>query len=174
MSNFLFLIFQTDYPVHETPTMRKRTPSGRFMDTINPLMSFSTADIADMDKEVDNMLDDESESDESESEGTEVQQPVTLNKGESSSSEESLTGEHIRGHKRKREGTGNESEDDPVESSLDEYPSVRFRRGETLESDLDFGQDSNSERSEEAPDDMDDGEWNMMGAALEREFLSNE
>lgn len=38
------------YPVHDTPALRKRTPSGRFMDTINPLMSFSRDDIADMDK----------------------------------------------------------------------------------------------------------------------------
>lgn len=43
----------TNYPVHDTPaSIRKRTPSGRFMDTINPLMSFSSDDIADMDKEV--------------------------------------------------------------------------------------------------------------------------
>lgn len=42
-----------NYPVHNTPAViRKRTPSGRFMDTINPLMSFSSDDIADMDKEV--------------------------------------------------------------------------------------------------------------------------
>ena len=41
-----------NYPVHETPALRKRTPSGRFMDTINPLMAFSRDDIADMDKEV--------------------------------------------------------------------------------------------------------------------------
>ena len=32
--------------------LRKRTPSGRFMDTINPLLSFSSDDIADMDREV--------------------------------------------------------------------------------------------------------------------------
>lgn len=42
----------SSYPVHDTPALRRRTPSGRFMDTINPLMSFSSADIADMDKEV--------------------------------------------------------------------------------------------------------------------------
>ncbi|KAK9892206.1 hypothetical protein WA026_019010 [Henosepilachna vigintioctopunctata] len=40
-----------EYPIHSNPALRKRTPSGRFMDTINPLMSFSSADIADMDKE---------------------------------------------------------------------------------------------------------------------------
>ena len=26
--------------------------------------------------------------------------------------------------------------------------------------------------SDEPPDEIDDGDWNMMGAALEREFLS--
>lgn len=164
------------YPTHDTPAMRKRTPSGRFMDTINPLMSFSSADIADMDKEVDNILDDESDSEE----GNEVVEKTDLpsqllpkSDDESSSSGESLTGEHIRGHKRRREETKNTSEDEAGDSSLDEFPSTKFRRGEMLDSDLDFGQDSNSGRSEEAVDDVDDGEWNMMGAALEREFLSN-
>ncbi|CAG9838902.1 unnamed protein product [Diabrotica balteata] len=41
----------TSYPEHGMPDTRKRTPSGKFMDTINPLMSFSSDDIADMDKE---------------------------------------------------------------------------------------------------------------------------
>lgn len=165
-----------NYPVHDIPASRKRSPSGRFMDTINPLMSFSSADIADMDKEVDNILDDESESDEPTEANDEVEPPKPLPKSddESSSSGESLTGEHIRGHKRKREEEKNTSEEEGGESSLDEFPSTKFRRGEMLGSDLDFGQDSNSERSEEAMDEVDDGEWNMMGAALEREFLSND
>lgn len=165
-----------NYPVHDTPASRKRSPSGRFMDTINPLMSFSSADIADMDKEVDNILDDESESDEANEVTTEIDVTKALPKSddESSSSAESLTGERIRGHKRRREEEKNTSEEEGGESSLDEFPSTKFRRGEMLDSDLDFGQDSNSEKSEEAMDDVDDGEWNMMGAALEREFLSNE
>lgn len=41
-----------EYPEHNTPATRKRTPSGKFMDTINPLMSFSSDEIANMDKEV--------------------------------------------------------------------------------------------------------------------------
>lgn len=167
-----------NYPVHDAPASRKRSPSGRFMDTINPLMSFSSADIADMDKEVDNILDDESESDEVNEADDETELPKKFTKSDdesSSSSGESLTGEHIRGHKRKRGEENNTSEDEEGrESSLDEFPSTRFRRGEMLESDLDFGQDSNSEKSEEPMDDVDDGEWNMMGAALEREFLSND
>lgn len=41
-----------------------------------------------------------------------------------------------------------------------------------MPSDLEMGSDSNSENNQE--DDGDDGEWNMMGAALEREFLGLE
>ncbi|XP_049817907.1 RNA polymerase II subunit A C-terminal domain phosphatase isoform X2 [Aethina tumida] len=41
-----------NYPEHNTPGTRKRTASGRFMDSINPLMTFSKDDIADMGKEV--------------------------------------------------------------------------------------------------------------------------
>lgn len=44
--------------------------------------------------------------------------------------------------------------------------------GEELPSDLEMGSDSNSGDNQE--DDGDDGEWNMMGAALEREFLGLE
>lgn len=50
---------------------------------------------------------------------------------------------------------------------------MKFRRGEPLPSDLDLGDDSqDTPGSDEGVDDVDDGEWNMMGAALEREFLS--
>lgn len=63
-----------------------------------------------------------------------------------------------------------------TESDIDEEsPSVKFRRGEPLPSDLDLGEDSqDSPPSDEPLDDGDDGDWNMMGAALEREFLSGE
>lgn len=98
------------------------------------------------------------------------------NKEESSSSDESLTGEYPRGFKRNRENHGKLQCEQTVEedgnSSADEFPSTKFRRGENLDSDMDIG-DSNSEGSIEPPDEVDDGEWNMMGAALEREFLSN-
>lgn len=124
--------------------------------------------------QVDNMLDDESDSDEEMPESKDVP-PKAIKKRpqeDSSSSEESLTGEYPRGYKRSRQKR-DDLEDDVMDSSVDEYPSTKFRRGQQLESDLDFGQDSNSEGSAEAPDEVDDGEWNMMGAALEREFLSN-
>lgn len=42
--------------------------------------------------------------------------------------------------------------------------------GEKLPSDLEMGSDSD-DGSHGNEDSGDDGEWNMMGAALEREFL---
>ncbi|KAK9736853.1 NLI interacting factor-like phosphatase [Popillia japonica] len=167
-----------NYPVHDSPAMRKRTPSGRFMDTINPLMSFSSDDIADMDKEVEDMLDDDSESDDEAKRKPTLRQEVEITRkmeeDNSSSSEESLTGEYPRGFKRSRSSHKKDGaiDTEDVESSLDEFPSTKFRRGEKLDSDLDIG-DSNSEGSIDPPDEIEDGEWNMMGAALEREFLSN-
>lgn len=43
-------------PAPPAAALRKRTPSGRFMDTLNPLLSFSSDDIADMDREVINYI----------------------------------------------------------------------------------------------------------------------
>lgn len=53
----------------------------------------------------------------------------------------------------------------------DEPPSSRFRRGEALPSDGPDASDSDTCGSREPPDEGDDGQWNLMGAALEREFL---
>lgn len=62
----------------------------------------------------------------------------------------------------------NEEEEDD-----DEMPSTKFRRGEALPSDLDISS-GDSAGSVEPIDEVDDGDWNMMGAALEREFLGLE
>ena len=70
--------------------------------------------------------------------------------------------------KRKQSAAESDSEDGDDE---DEMPSTKFRRGEALPSDLEFG-DDDSCGSDDPPDEIDDGEWNMMGAALERGFLS--
>ena len=71
--------------------------------------------------------------------------------------------------KRKRGAAESDSEDGDDED--DEMPGTKFRRGEALPSDIEFG-DDDSCGSDDPPDEIDDGEWNMMGAALEREFLS--
>lgn len=53
----------------------------------------------------------------------------------------------------------------------DETLGEKFRRGEKLPSDFEGSGSDSSKGSEDPQDDVDDGEWNMMGAALEREFL---
>lgn len=59
---------------------------------------------------------------------------------------------------------GDDDDDDPV---------TRFRRGEDLPDDLDLGDNSQDSIDDlELMDNEDDREWNAMGAALEREFLS--
>lgn len=71
--------------------------------------------------------------------------------------------------------SGSSSDDSNKSSdSEDESLVVKFRRGGDLPSDLDMGSNdgsADSANSDDANDDGDDGDWNMMGAALEREFL---
>lgn len=69
------------------------------------------------------------------------------------------------------ENEGQDYGDDDDDDDEDEMPSARFRRGGDLPSDLDIGSDCGSVGSNEPIDEDDDGDWNMMGAALEREFL---
>lgn len=67
---------------------------------------------------------------------------------------------------------GNSSSENSKESL-----NTKFRRGEDIPSDLDLGSNDGSadtEGSNDNNDDEDDGDWNMMGAALEREFLGME
>lgn len=49
-----------------------------------------------------------------------------------------------------------------------------FPSGGNLPSDFEMGSDSNDGSDGNNPDEEDDGDWNMMGAALEREFLGLE
>lgn len=76
------------------------------------------------------------------------------------------SGDHVKGWGRKRP----RGEED---SDQEEAISDKFRRGAELPSDLELT-DNNSDGSEEPPDEISDGDWNMMGAALEREFLEGE
>lgn len=100
-----------------------------------------------------------------------------LNDGdESSSSDDSLSGDYPKGFKRKRQNDHLHINEDVNNSTEDESPSVKFRRGESLDYDMidmEPEETQDSEGSLDPPDEVDDGEWNMMGAALEREFLSN-
>lgn len=64
-----------------------------------------------------------------------------------------------------KECTGYE-EDESNDRDDDEIPSERFRRGGDIPSELDCG----TSGSEDLVDE-EEGDWNMMGAALERDFL---
>lgn len=175
---------------------QKNTSGDSVLEIINPLMSFSSEDIASMDREVEDIFNEsESESDSEgerkvDTDGDDRNDENTLggsppkirgDEDSSSSSSGSLTAEsphgwkHHEEFKREKRRAKEAFEDD--EDLLEDSPCAKFRRGEELPSDLDVdspeGEESASnDGSDEPPDEVDDGEWNMMGAALEREFLS--
>ena len=121
----------------------------------DPFLAFSTEDLAGMDKEVEDILSGESES---ESEGEGGVAGGSWGECGGSSSEDSLTGE-TRGHKRK---VGAEEEE---EDSNQEPPAHKFRRGEGVPSDYEV------ERASDDSGEEGEGEWSLMGAQLEKELL---
>ncbi|CAF4914030.1 unnamed protein product [Pieris macdunnoughi] len=141
-------------PAPPAPAMRKRTPSGRFMDTINPLMSFSSDDIADMDREVEDIF---NESDESSSD-EEAKPPVDDDDDEENLSEDrllALENTNISQERLQEKENSSDSDTDP------DRPKKRPRP-------------STPPSDDDIPPDDDDSSWNLMGAALEREFLAQE
>ncbi|XP_054277966.1 RNA polymerase II subunit A C-terminal domain phosphatase-like [Macrosteles quadrilineatus] len=173
--------------IPHTPAPRQRSASGRFMDTINPLMTFSSEDIADMDAEVEDMCNDESDSDgegEKETKKDTVRERVARKRKkslegykdeDSSSSDNSISGSIVPKGWGKKQKLEDEEEEKARESSDNESLADIFRRGEELPSDVeDLGSEENSAGSEDALDEISDKDWNMMGAALEREFLEGE
>ena len=89
----------------------------------DPFLAFSTDEIAGMDKEVEDILSGDSDSEETSVEGRET-----------TSEEDSLTGEEPRGHKRSSEVIA--LDDD---NALD-TPINKFRRGEEIPSDFEVGE----------------------------------
>uniref|UniRef100_A0A1I8Q3D7 RNA polymerase II subunit A C-terminal domain phosphatase n=1 Tax=Stomoxys calcitrans TaxID=35570 RepID=A0A1I8Q3D7_STOCA len=156
----------------------------KFIDTINPLLSFSNDDLADMNQEFDQFFDSDSSS---EDEHINIENPPvdkTLRKRKREENEEERTrkfftrtdSDKVLAAKCSRgteleDKTSSEDDDDEEE---EEMPSEKFRRGGDLPSDLEMGSDSNDGSDGNNPDEEDDGDWNMMGAALEREFLGLE
>ncbi|CAK9830840.1 RNA polymerase II subunit A C-terminal domain phosphatase [Anthophora retusa] len=157
-----------------------------FADSINPLMSFTPEEIEIMDKEVEEDMDDQ-----------EFDAPVfdiediddigecdKKSRYRDSDSDDSMEYDrsNINEPTRKRKKLANESseedssssgKDDTVDDDDDDDPVTRFRRGESLPDDLDLGDNSqDSVEDLEIMDNEDDRKWNEMGAALEREFLS--
>ena len=116
----------------------------------DPFLSFSSEDLAGMDKEVEDILSGE----ESDSEG-EQENCWKREVANDSSSGESMSGDHPRGYKRGREG----DDDDEDERGIKDG-----RKGEN--SDCEGG----SEESGEEGEDLGGEEWGEMGAELEREL----
>ena len=122
----------------------------------DPFLAFSTEDLAGMDKEVEDILSGDSDSDtdgEAGLEGDEV-------RDDGSSSEDSLTGVS-RGHKRKLDDVADHDEEGEEEDSNLETPTKQFISGEVGR----LSDDSGDEGEEE------EGDWSLMGAALEKELM---
>ncbi|CAH0590155.1 unnamed protein product [Chrysodeixis includens] len=134
---------------------RRRTPSGRFMDTINPLLSFSSDDIADMDREVEDIFNesDESSSDDEKPDGDELDNKERLISASAENSMQDSIPDRLP-DSQDAEATNDSEMDD------ESRPRKRPR--------------TSSPPSEEEPPDDDDSSWNLMGAALEKELLAQD
>ncbi|KAJ2948298.1 hypothetical protein O0L34_g7535 [Tuta absoluta] len=146
-------------PAGPQAAARKRTPSGRFMDTLNPLLSFSSDDIADMDREVEDIF---NESDESSSDSEPGAQEDDLDDEENPPEERLLSVENDDTCSQDRLRDTIEPDDDSDTNLDSDTPRRKRPRPSTPPSDDD-----------EPPDD-DDSSWRLMGAALEREFLAQD
>ncbi|XP_014209442.1 RNA polymerase II subunit A C-terminal domain phosphatase [Copidosoma floridanum] len=167
---------------------------GNFASSINPLMVFSKEEIATMGREVDedmsDLEDDDDFGSESESNTQESSQKRPYGSDNDSDSNNDVYGYTPNEPKRRRNESDNESnvssdeergrkckkrclnEDDDDDEEDD--PVTRFRRGEDVSDDVDYGDNSQDSVCDLEADDMEEErEWNAMGAALEREFLSN-
>ncbi|XP_017015320.2 RNA polymerase II subunit A C-terminal domain phosphatase [Drosophila takahashii] len=172
--------------ISPSSSKQQEEQSGNFRETLNPLLVFTNADIESMNKDYETFFESDSSSDEGpvNFENPPMDKKLLKRKREDDNSnrahdfftrsEDVMIGApnvmefDISSNE---EGDGDADDNNEKEDDDDEMPSAKFRRGEDLPSDLEIGSDSNSEKD---PEDEDDGEWNMMGAALEREFLGLE
>ncbi|XP_014295652.1 RNA polymerase II subunit A C-terminal domain phosphatase isoform X1 [Microplitis demolitor] len=153
-----------------------------FASSINPLMSFTQEEIDNMDKEVDEDMSD-IEMDSSVLEGKEELGSIVGNESENSSDLNDGLFESPKKRRKIDENSSSDSSEDKVkdydinddnEDDDDDDPATRFRRGGPLPDDLDLGEHGSQDSTEidDPVEEDDDREWNAMGAALEREFLS--
>ncbi|KAH8254080.1 hypothetical protein KR032_008345 [Drosophila birchii] len=171
--------------ISPSSSKQQEEQSGNFRETLNPLLVFTNADIESMNKDYETFFESDSSSDEGpvNFENPPMDKKLLKRKREDDNSnrahdfftraEDVMIGAPniIDFDKSSNEEGDDNNEEEDEEDDDDEMPSAKFRRGEDVPSDLEFGSDSNSENNQE---DEDDGEWNMMGAALEREFLGLE
>lgn len=115
---------------HDTPMESEL----KFMDTINPLMSFSIADIAEMNQEIEIENSDSDSSDDSDEEPVDIENPPltkVLRKRKRAEKAEVNLNFFSRPEKEKIkfEIDLEESKQGDFSSSEDEMPSAKFRRG---------------------------------------------
>lgn len=160
-------------PEHKSELNTSLEP--KFMDTINPLLSFSNDELDQMDEEFNEFFN-ESDSENSDN-AIDIENPPTERRKRRRLEEKPNAADFFTRPEVKMINLSGLVNEENLESSNssrdqdDEMPSEKFRRGEDLPSDLDMENDSSSNGSNEPSNDIDDGDWNMMGAALEREFL---
>lgn len=145
-------------PLHCSPERLQAKEEIRFIDTINPYMVFSKDDIASMTEEVDNET--ESSSDDGDqliNSCSTVAQRDSLKR--KIFDEKTCDTDEDGFHEKKIESDNAARNKYSVNNDL-----IPFNIKEVIGSDLEI--------SDESEDDvMEDIEWNLMGAALEREFL---
>ncbi|XP_017125134.1 RNA polymerase II subunit A C-terminal domain phosphatase [Drosophila elegans] len=170
--------------ISPSSSKQQEEQSGNFRETLNPLLVFTNADIESMNKDYETFFESDSSSDEGpvNFENPPMDKKLLKRKREDDNSnrahdfftrsEDVMIGApNVLEYDISSNEEGDDKDEDAEADDDDEMPSAKFRRGEELPSDLEIGSDSNSEKD---PEDEDDGEWNMMGAALEREFLGLE
>lgn len=145
-------------PLHCSPERLQAKEEIRFIDTINPYMVFSKDDIASMTEEVDNET--ESSSDDGEqlvnSCNSTAQRDLLKRK---IFDEKTFNTDEGGFHERDIESNNTSAKKCYINNDL-----TPININETIGSDLEI--------SDESEDDvMEDIEWNLMGAELEREFL---
>ncbi|KAJ8679285.1 hypothetical protein QAD02_015072 [Eretmocerus hayati] len=137
-----------------------------FANSINPLMAFSREEIANMDKEVEDDMSDLDDLDEE-------SQEANFCRRDQDSDSDNVYGydDDLPPDKKRKKSNDSDSEGHNSNGSGEV---TRFRHGGDLPDDLDLGDNSqDSVGGLEADNLEDDSEWNAMGAALEREFLSD-
>lgn len=158
------------------PSAAKIT-TARFSTSYNPMLAFSDEDLECMDKEVEDLMDEEGdESEEDDIDRNErIRQSVLSSGDDNSSSGDSMTGDFPRGWNFKKRNTSTKS----VDSSSDKEEK-KDQRDEESENELEkyektvaaFAPDSESETQDsfaESIGSVDD----EMAEAVEREFLAN-
>ncbi|CAO1339012.1 unnamed protein product [Diamesa serratosioi] len=145
-------------PLHCSPERLQAKEEIRFIDTINPYMVFSKDDIASMTEEVDNETESSSDDDDE-----------LIDSFDTTTKRDLLKRKIVEDEMLIPEVTfcGKKIETDNTNSTKKSFVSNELRPinvKETIRSDLDI--------SEESEDDiLNDSEWNLLGAELEREFL---